>query len=489
MTARFRYLCTDLLHLALISGLLLGAVACGPSHPGDPDAGKVPPPDAVTELDAGADASTPDGGGEPDGGLDVSVPDGGPADAGPFSPLGEVALWIPASMPGLPVDLSGDAYATWLMEIHYKVVPGGSGPVVQDVVPALGGASFVSAYPPGVTRERHLVTYGAGAPNSDQLLADPVALAKAIAAHYATVASLYGGLDLDIENFTQPGRVQNYATFVQALRPMLPAGAQLHITAQHWWATDPGVAALVRDGVADNLNVMFYDYSGPWTAPGPIAPLNWVQNRVPALLSAGIPAKRLTLGIPEYHYDWCLEPPCPSFASSGSVKAALDKAARLQTESQTVSAGSTLSIEPAVVTQRLWDPVAKELKFEYVLQGKRHVVHSPNARSTSWKLDYVATQGLRGVAVWNLRMVRENPPVQQVLLAWRQSAVAVATDPRPSEFLFRWSATHGTLSADATDGTAVSWTSPSAPASTTVTLAIEDGAGLSTNRSVVLTVQ
>lgn len=55
--------------------------------------------------------------------------------------------------------------------------------------------------------------------------------------------------------------------------------------------------------VCDGLILMAYDRHGPRTAPGPIAPFEWVKENVEEMLEK-IPPTDLLLGIPSYGYVW-----------------------------------------------------------------------------------------------------------------------------------------------------------------------------------------
>jgi spore germination protein YaaH len=80
-----------------------------------------------------------------------------------------------------------------------------------------------------------------------------------------------------------------------------------------YWVYDyAAIAPLV-----DRIRVMAYDYST--TSPGPIAPLDWVQQAIDGTVAAsGDPAK-LVLGIPAYGYNWVVSTAgtCPAGEETG----------------------------------------------------------------------------------------------------------------------------------------------------------------------------
>jgi GH18 family chitinase len=55
----------------------------------------------------------------------------------------------------------------------------------------------------------------------------------------------------------------------------------------------------------DFFNVMTYDYAGSWnTAPTSTAPLNSIETNIADLMSQGVPASKLVLGVPFYGVDY-----------------------------------------------------------------------------------------------------------------------------------------------------------------------------------------
>ncbi len=144
-------------------------------------------------------------------------------------PAPEVALWISSNTSGLPLDLSTDTYVSLLMDSRYSLTWSEGAPRVTDTAPG-PMSTFVSAYPPDLSRERHLATYYSGrAADSNQLLSDPLNLGDAVAAHFATIASAYGGLDIDVENF---GRSHLSAYRSRSPGRRSPRSSRLSLTAR-----------------------------------------------------------------------------------------------------------------------------------------------------------------------------------------------------------------------------------------------------------------
>jgi chitinase len=128
---------------------------------------------------------------------------------------------------------------------------------------------------------------------------------------------LFDGFDLDWEYPTLADK-DNYLGLLTEFRSQLNAlHANLKLTiaiaarASRYQGFDlKAVAALV-----DQVNVMNYDYNGPWSrTTGMIAPLyaiagdplqgNNVDATIQAYEQAGIPPSKMLLGIPFYAYGW-----------------------------------------------------------------------------------------------------------------------------------------------------------------------------------------
>lgn len=54
----------------------------------------------------------------------------------------------------------------------------------------------------------------------------------------------------------------------------------------------------------DFINIMSYDYAGPWSGPGQHAPFNVVASGVKFFTDRGVLAENLVLGVPFYGYDF-----------------------------------------------------------------------------------------------------------------------------------------------------------------------------------------
>ena len=142
-----------------------------------------------------------------------------------------------------------------------------------------------------------------------QLLTDEAARTNAIQqiVDY-TLAEAYVGFDLDLEGVDAADRdalsafVADTADALHAQQKLLtlaiPAKERDVTTG---WAGPYDYAAL--GAAADLITIMAYEYRGPFSGPGSVAPVDWVQ-RVSAFASSQIPPDKVLLGLAFYGYDW-----------------------------------------------------------------------------------------------------------------------------------------------------------------------------------------
>ncbi|KAI0378725.1 glycoside hydrolase family 18 protein [Hypomontagnella monticulosa] len=127
----------------------------------------------------------------------------------------------------------------------------------------------------------------------------------------------FDGVDIDWEHPTTPETGRNFISMLSALREELPAPKYILTTAlptgeyclKH-------IDAKAAAHLLDQLNLMGYDFNGPWTdvsghqaqllpPPGPREKVypslrNSCQNGINFLVSRGFPAHKIILGIPAY---------------------------------------------------------------------------------------------------------------------------------------------------------------------------------------------
>ncbi len=218
---------------------------------------------------------------------------------------------------------------------------------------------------------------------------------KKMRRHAANLAALcatlgYDGIDLDWESLKARER-DRFSDFVEELAADLHAEGKRLAIAISAKTSEPGdwsgtkAEDWFRLGAAvDEFKVMTYDYSGPWSSPGPIAPPGWM-DAVLTFAESEVPPDKIMMGLPFYGYDW-----------SGGTAVGLDWA-----DAQVLIA----QYAPAVAR----DP-SGEATFIYTdAMGIVHTVFFQDEVSIADKLGVITGDhpAIRGIAIWVLE--REDP--------------------------------------------------------------------------------
>lgn len=154
-------------------------------------------------------------------------------------------------------------------------------------------------------------------------------------AHVQNIVNLvttkgFDGIDLDYEVFafgdassTWASITPDWVAFLDELSTALHArGKLLSVTVPPVWksgATTRGYTVYAQQQIApfvDRLRLMVYDWS--ISAPGPIAPMWWV-NAVIAYSSAIVPVSKLQLGVPTYGRHWATQKNSNETCPDGAV--------------------------------------------------------------------------------------------------------------------------------------------------------------------------
>jgi len=247
------------------------------------------------------------------------------------------------------------------------------------------------------------------------ILADPATRAVHVdAVTQFAIASDVDGVDLDYENFafndgkaTWAATRPNWIAFLAELSKSLHASNKTLTVSvppvydnkrtddSGYWVYD--FAAMGK--IVDHIRVMAYDFST--SAPGPIAPLDWVTKVVAATRSM-VPRERIILGVPVYGYDWVVNTVgvCP-----------VDNKQRRKNLS-TKSAGELAASKGIAPT---WDVAKAERTFTYAETvtglGAAGAPTSCTANRVVWYADAQAVhqrawlaerQDLAGIALWSL---------------------------------------------------------------------------------------
>lgn len=128
---------------------------------------------------------------------------------------------------------------------------------------------------------------------------------------------------------------------------------------------------------ADYIRVMAYDYHFSASKPGPVTPLDYLDQVIDYSLE-NIPKEKLIIGLPVYGYDW---------------------------DSQ---AGESIQYQDAIdlLDQHHGDyrrdQTSGALTGNYTSEGIDHTLWFEDAQSLQIKIDLVQTRGVQAIALWRL---------------------------------------------------------------------------------------
>jgi len=203
----------------------------------------------------------------------------------------------------------------------------------------------------------------------------------------------YDGIDVDYERVPTASRA-NFTAFIGSLGAKLhAANKKLSVTVyakasdkENW--NGPGSQDWVAiGGVADSVKIMAYDYHWSTSAPGAIAPLDWL-DQVAAYAEQTMAGSKIMIGLPWYGYDW---------PASGSAATASYSYAQ-----------QTMLTNNATVQR---DAASGEPYFSY----SGHTVYFQDAAGYAKKLELLKQKhsGIGGFAHWAAG--QEDPDVWKVI--------------------------------------------------------------------------
>ncbi len=206
----------------------------------------------------------------------------------------------------------------------------------------------------------------------------------------------FEGVDIDFEYILPEDRI-SFADFVRDVRTAInDLGYPVSV------ALAPKVSdsqtGLLYEGkdygllgeAADSVLLMTYEWGYTYGPPMAVAPLNKVRQVVEYALTK-IPASKISLGIPNYGYDWTLP------FVQGSSKAT------------TIGNVEAVQIAIANSAEIKFDETAQSPYFQYVSDGLPHEVWFEDVRSLSAKFGLVKEYGLRGMGYWQvMQLFRAN---------------------------------------------------------------------------------
>lgn len=168
-------------------------------------------------------------------------------------------------------------------------------------------------------------------------------------------------------------------------------------TSYHKWIFENWRGAYDYKALADAMDfisLMTYSQHTRRTPPGPVAGYPWMEDVVQYVLGLGVPASKLSLGLPSYSEWWY-----PTWDAQGGAH----------------MAGGGLTYEAALGilakhdVKPVWDEREKEAVAFWQNDGINEFLFLEDARSFSARLGLVSKYKLRGYSVWVLGF--EDPAV------------------------------------------------------------------------------
>ncbi len=301
--------------------------------------------------------------------------------------------------------------------VHFSVVPHADGTLPETITPAESADVVTRAHHAGVK-----VLICLGGASSGPVISAAIAPGTRAAfvrnlVQFAATRG-YDGIDVDMEPIL-PADEPNFMAFVQVLRAAMKARNPkwlLTIPASGEPGDQPKLCAALQDDF-DQINIQTYDLSGTW--PGfktwyngslygdgktwltPTRPYPSVAEKVGFYTAAGIPKRKLGIGIAFYGYVWT--------GANGPAQSI----AGVKTDTLSYSDIMDQDFRPGAYH---WDALAHApfLSLGAASDPARKFVSYDDARLVHEKVLYARTQGLGGVIIWELGDgYRANQPAGQ----------------------------------------------------------------------------
>lgn len=199
----------------------------------------------------------------------------------------------------------------------------------------------------------------------------------------------YGGMDLDFEYVLPEDRVAYAAFASRVTRTLNVFGYKVTVALVPKTSREQrgelyeGIDYRLLGAAANQVMLMTYEWGYTYGPPMAVAPINMVRRVVEYALTE-IPADKISLGIPNYGYDW----PLPY--ERGVTKA----------ESIGNMEAIQIAIENGVDIQ--FDETAQTPYFTYWKYGVKHEVWFEDVRSILAKLNLIREFGLKGAGYWQI---------------------------------------------------------------------------------------
>lgn len=264
-----------------------------------------------------------------------------------------------------------------------------------------------------------------------------------------TVDGGYAGFDLDLEG-VDAGDRDALSDFVGRAATALHEQGKLLTLAvpakdrdvTTGWAGAYDYAAL--GAAADLVTVMAYEYRGPFSGPGSVAPYDWVQ-RVLAFATQHIPPEHVLLGVAFYGYDWDVTAggakslsytQAAALAEQHGATFSFDPTAQSATFAYTGTAGDAPARPPAPPpeghtiraralpgcdAQAPAGPSPTRAPTAVPGTPEDHEVWIEDSQSAAARLALADRYGAGGVATWRLGL--EDPRVWDIIDHWRSGSL------------------------------------------------------------------
>ena len=199
----------------------------------------------------------------------------------------------------------------------------------------------------------------------------------------------FGGLDIDFEYVLADDRL-GFAAFVGlATRVMNLFGYPVTValapktSAEQRGLLYEGIDYALLGEAANRAMLMTYEWGYSQGPPMAVAPINMVRRVVDYAVTA-IPREKLSLGIPNYGYDWALP------------------YERGVTRAKTINNHQAVQLAIDFGVDIRFDETAMSPYFRYWQYGVHHEVWFEDVRSMKAKFDLIKEYGLSGAGYWQL---------------------------------------------------------------------------------------
>lgn len=199
----------------------------------------------------------------------------------------------------------------------------------------------------------------------------------------------YRGLDIDFEYIKAEDR-DAFTDFVRVCtEQMHNVGFQVSVAlAPKTSAEQKGLLYEGKDyraigAIADHVLIMTYEWGYTYGPPMAVAPINMVRNVIEYAVTE-IPPEKISMGIPNYGYDWALpyERGVTRAVTIGNIEAV------------------RIAINQGVEIK--YDEVAQTPYFNYDVGNTTHEVWFEDVRSLQAKFNLIKEFGLRGPGYWQI---------------------------------------------------------------------------------------